>query len=321
MPLLVHNTPTDLVAGDPAEPVGLGLGTLIERFRRRWWISLAAFGGAILLAIVYLNIATYRYTAELIVSPAQNDGARVGGGFGALRELGALGGFALPMNQGALPMMQFTETLTSRETAEALAADQRLMRQTFGSQWDEASGQWREPPSLLRPVRQTVMGLVGAPSRVWAPPGPVEMQEYLRRNLNVEENPRTPFVAIRLSHPDPDFAVLIINRTTDITNEMLRQRALDRTSENIRYISSQLALVTLAEHRSALAEALSQQEKQRMFASSSAPFAAEPLGQTVASPRPTSPSPLQVLVVAVVLGGLAGFLVLLWPNRRPVTVA
>jgi uncharacterized protein involved in exopolysaccharide biosynthesis len=297
------------------EEVGLGFGTLLQRARQRWWVCLLAILATVSAAIFYLHVASYRYTAELTVGPAQNEGGR-SGGMGALRELGALGGISLPVSQGAIPMMQFIETLQSRETAEVLAKDQRFMRRLFRSQWDEASGQWKEPRTLFRSLSGAILSFIGAPRQPWAPPAAAQVQEFLEKRLKIEENPKTPFVVIRYSDTDPEFAILVLDRTTQITNASLRRRALARADENIRYLSAQLQTVMLAEHREALAQALGQQERQRMFASSSAPFAAEPLGQTTVSSRPTSPAPLQVMVLAIVIGAVLAFLVLLAPSFR-----
>lgn len=298
------------------EEVGLGFGTLLLRLRARWWICLLVGIASLAAAIVYLHVATYRYTAQVTVGPSQNEGGRSGGGLGSLRELGALGGISLPVSQGAVPMMQFIETLRSRETAEVLAKDEQFMRRLFSSQWDEASGQWKEPDSLVRSLSGAVLGFIGAPRQPWAPPGAPQVQEFLEKRIKIEENPKTPFVVIRYSDSAPEFAILVLDRITQITNASLRRRALARADENITYLSAQLQSVMLAEHREALAQALGQQERQRMFASSSAPYAADPLGQTTVSSRPTSPVPLQVMVLAVVIGAILAFLVLLLPDVR-----
>lgn len=298
------------------EEVGLGFGILLGRLRRRWWMCLLVMVVTLGAAVAYLHLATYRYTAELVVSPSQSEGARSGSGMGALRELGALGGISLPVGQGSLPMMQFMEMLRSRETAEVLARDPRIMLRVFGGEWNEATQQWEEPSSLLRSVSGAVRSLVGAPRPPWTPPGPAQLQEFLEKNIKIEENPKTPFVVVRYSDSDPEFAVLLLDRVTEVTNAILRRRALARADENIAYLSTQLQTVMLAEHRDALAQALGHQERQRMFASSSAPYAADPLGQTTVSSRPTSPAPLQILVLAVVIGGLLAFALLLVPERR-----
>jgi len=74
-------------------------------------------------------------------------------------------------------------------------------------------------------------------------------------------------------------------------------------------------MVTLAEHRVALAAALSEQEKTRMLAQSSAPFAAEPPSTASTLLRPTSPRPLVFLIVAVVLEFGLGILAALGVSR------
>ena len=95
---------------------------------------------------------------------------------------------------------------------------------------------------------------------------------------------------------------------------MLRERAIKRTTDYIAYLSSTLAKVTVAEHRMALVQALSEQEKAAMVAKSGAPFAAEVLEEPWAGSYPSVPQVFQTLTRWAFIGTLVGCLLalLLW---------
>src|SRR5215467_7994801 len=66
------------------------LGRLWSTISRRRRLVLGCAGMAGLAALIYLHIATYTYTATLIVSPVQSTSPSMGGGLGS--KLGKLGG-------------------------------------------------------------------------------------------------------------------------------------------------------------------------------------------------------------------------------------
>lgn len=86
----------------------------------------------------------------------------------------------------------------------------------------------------------------------------------------------------------------------------IRRRARDRASQYITYLSGQLQTARLVEHRSAIAQTLAEQERNRMMASSTLAYAAEPLDQVVTSLRPTEPRPALVLAIYLLVGTAIG---------------
>jgi uncharacterized protein involved in exopolysaccharide biosynthesis len=98
---------------------------------------------------------------------------------------------------------------------------------------------------------------------------------------------------------------------------MLRERAIKRTTDYIAYLSSTLSKVTVAEHRLALAQALSEQEKAAMVARSGASFAADILEAPWVASYPIFPRAFQTLALWTFVGSLlgSGLALLFWGVR------
>ncbi len=287
----------------PAAPE-IDLAAVMATLWSRRGVILACVVASFAVAVLYLHIATYKYTIDLKITPAQGGGNESAGS--RLGGLASLAGISLPKDQSVSPFQLYLESIQSEEVAARIAENPAIMRGMFATSWDAQKGRWREPQSALAPIKRAVKQTLGIPIYKWRAPGARDVLDYLQLNLTVVENPKKPVVVLRMQHPDPAFAVAVLNTLNRAANERVRERALVRSTANIAYLAQQLARVTLAEHREALAGALSDQEKQRMMANSGAPFAAEPVGEAVASSKPTKPQPVIVLVMSLFVGGLIG---------------
>lgn len=200
----------------------------------------------------------------------------------------------------------YTEGLRSRFAADALARDPVIMRSVFEEEWSARDNAFVEPSGPLKPVIAVLKAVFGIPTYPWRAPDADRLQAYLQSKIKIVQNPKSPVVTVIYSHPSASFAGYLLSSLNKAVDSDLRRRSLDRSSQSIAYLTQQLARVTLVEHREAVADALSDQEKQRMFASSTLPFAAEPFGGIVVSLRPTSPQPVVVLIAAGIAGIVAG---------------
>ncbi|MFN3591962.1 MAG: hypothetical protein ACK4TG_07215, partial [Thermaurantiacus sp.] len=158
-----------------------------------------------------------------------------------------------------------------------------------------------------------------APPQAFEPPGPERLQIYLRRNVVISPDRRRAVMTASMRHPDAEFARYVIQRVVQESDNFLRQKSLARSADYIDYLENRLKEVQIAEHRSALTQALSSYEMMRMMASSTVPFTAEPFGQVVTSLEPVSPRPNVVIGIGIFLGLVAfGAYVFLmeWVLRR-----
>lgn len=283
----------------------------IQLWHKRRIIVWSAVAGLI-AASLYLHVATYLYTAELTVLPVQSGGGGLASKLGSLSDIASLTGITLPQDQSSTQFQLYLEGVHTRTVADALAPRADLMKVLFKNQWDAKTNTWRRPEGILTPIKKALKFLLGVPDYPWQPPNGAQLQVYLEKEVTVTQVPQKPFVTIAYQNKDPAFAVKFLASLHEAVETRLRQKALSKSKQYIDYLTGKLRTVTVAEQRQAILNALNDQEKSMMAASSDAPFAAESFGAPSASFRPTSPVPIVVLAVGL-LGGTVlamGFILL-----------
>ena len=289
---------------------------LLTAILRRWYLVVLGALVGLAWGVQDLHSQSYRYAVQMTVSPAQRGtSSNVGGGLAALVNL------ALPSGENGSDFSLYLDLLKSRNVADELAKDQKLMHRLYAGNWDEATQTWKENPDTRRwPVAMKQLGdFLGYPSVPWHEPNGESLLGFISAIVTIEQDPRKPYMAkIGMEWGDKDFAMQFLTKLHRTADEMLRQRAIKRTTDYIAYLSSTLSKVTVAEHRLALAQALSEQEKAAMIAQSGAPFAAEVLEEPWANSNPSFPQAFQTLARWAFIGALAGsaLALLLWTIRR-----
>jgi hypothetical protein len=248
------------------------------------------------LAIAFLHLTQYRYRAELAVSPVdQQSSARPTGG---LSGLGSLVGIDIG-GQTNSSFLLYTEAAKSYPVAEMLSRDKRIMSTLFADSWDSKTNQWREPHSGLRSIKKSLVSLIGVPVQHWRAPNGVDLKKQIDARVSISDDKKRLTRVITFVHADPDFCVYFLARLNATTDQFLRQRSLNRSTQYIAYLQKRMDNIHIAELRQSLAEALSSYEKTHMMASSDAAFAAESFGNIWVSSKPVTPAPVVVLISAL----------------------
>jgi len=284
---------------------------LVELFAGLWKRRNVVFlftAAAALLAVVYLHLATYVYTAELKVVPIAGSSTNLTSKLGGLGNLAALTGVQLPQDSSGMQFRLYVEGLRSRFAADALAKNDDVMKVLYKTEWDEETKSWHESKSPIRYVAKAAKAILGVPDVPWQPPNGARIEKFLANKLDISEDPKKMVVTIQFEHSDPQFAVTLLAALNRAVDGELRRKAILRSSQNIDYLTRQLKTVTLAEQREAIIRSLGDQEKVAMMANSTASFAAETFGQPYVSYRPTSPKPGSVLMSAILVGIILGSL-------------
>ncbi len=281
------------------------IGDFLALLLRRWWLLALGLLSGLWLASVLLSSATVQYTSELKVSPVQ---AETGG---LARRLGGLASLAGAAGLGkadvATPFDLYLEAWFSPEVAQRLAEDPAVLRGAFWKEWQD--GRFVEPRSSIGDLVAGAKRLLGAPVVPWREPDAARLGEWLIDNVAINRSNRSAIVTISLEHPDPAFAEALLARLHREADAVVRAKTLDRTAGTIAYLERKLAEVQLAEHREALAQALGEQERNRMMASvRGVAFAAEQFGAPRTTSEPTAPRPLVAIVVGAGAGLLLGVL-------------
>lgn len=294
---------TRLAAPPAAAPASeFSMGDFAGILWRRWWLILIFTIGGLVAAVIYLNAATYKYTAVLRVGPVETDST------GLAKRLGGLASVAgiIPKRDQASPFDLYTEAMSSIEVARVLARRPALLRGAFANEWTAAG--WREPAGGVAGLVKSTKHLLGLPIVPWRAPDAARLGDWIETNLVITKSNTDPLVTIEIENADPKFAADFLNALDAAADRLIRERTLRRTGGTIGYLQRRLSGLLVAEHREALAQALGEQERARMMAAADVPFAADRFGDIKISNKPTSPRGILALAVGVILGMLLGVL-------------
>ena len=295
---------------EPAPGDSIDLFEFLRFVRRRlMWILGAALLG-VMLALVYLNIATPKYSATLRVSAASTGGG-LGGAMGQLGGIAAMAGLDFAQGSGAAasPFELYLDKLRSHANAKALARDPDVLRHIFYKEWNVEQRRWQEPDTLVRNLDNSLRRIAGQP-RDYRPPDADKLAEYLTDKVGVTAaKPKDPpLTTIYFEDRDPAFAATLLNRMHGFADDAVRRQALRRAVQNSRFLTGRLAMMQNVDQQRSLSEILLDQERQIMMASSSVSFAATPSQPAVTSPEPVRPKVPTTIIAGLLLGALFGLL-------------
>lgn len=290
-----------------AEGAGKLLRSLVRSLREGWRVPLGGCVGGLLLSVIALWAVPPEYTASMVVGPT----ARVGAAAMGARVPVLVGretalGVAEPGagDETLSDFGRYLELLNSIPVAERLMADPDLIRRLFPNRWDAESGRWRAPSGLLPWLKRLFLTLVGRED--WVEPDAERVSRAVHDRLLVETVRTGPMRRISLRHADRDFALRLLSTIAAATDAHLRTEAARRSAAQIAHVRTRLAGITVAEHRRALADLLSEQERVAMMIEVDLPFAADPIEPPAAARRPDWPNPAAVVPLSGLVGFIAG---------------
>jgi len=300
----------ETVSGD--EPVRSSRSSELVQFlrgaQRGKWVGAAVALLVIGATIIVFRATEFKYRATITIAPAQQES-------GLSRNLGglaSLAGVSLGRGQAVSPFALYLQMLHSRDIAAAVHRDHATMIRLFPGRWDKLAKQWHAPTGFVTNIARVAKAVVGNEEVGAAEPSVADVETLLDEKLSIVENRRDSLAEISFASADPKFAADFVRSISHTADELLRVRGLDRANRFGSYLRGQLGIVQIAELRSSLAEALAEQEKQRMMALSGLSFAAEPIGGIALSARANEPKPSLLLAcgafAAVMLGVLAAYL-------------
>jgi len=276
----------------------INLSDILKKLKSNIKVSLLILAFPFVLAVLYLQIVTDKYTAELKIVPTEGDGASLSSDIGGLA---SFAGINLKDSETVSNYRLYLDTLHSRRIAIELAKDQELMQTIFAEHWNEDMQKWQNPKnSFIYKIPAFVKKVLGIYNREWNVPSAWNLEEFLTDYVEISENPKEAVITILFMHEDPEFAKDFLIKLHSLSDNLIRNRTLERSKNHAEYLKKKLQTVSVAEHRQALTISLVEQERFIMLASSNKAFAAEALWGVKSSPEPTSPKPILVILFSLI---------------------
>ncbi len=290
----------------------VALRDVLALLRDGWRQIAAACAIFLLLGMLYLKVADRRYESMLAITPVSGS-AGLPSGIGGLA---SMAGIRVPGSDSQTQFELFLEGLTTRKSAERLVRRHpELLPQMFPGEWNADARRWEQPTGAVSNSLRAVKGVLGMDTSYRAPDG-ARVQQWLKREIAISKARDQRLTVVSLVSRDPEFGRTLLAALHLEGDNMLRERSVERANDYIAYLSGKLGEVSVADYRQTLVDALAEQEKTRMMASSDLPFAADPFGPPSTPDRPASPQPILAISIALGLGLVLGVLVVLMRGRR-----
>lgn len=268
---------------------------LLEYWRVLWGsrklILSVVFAAAILAAGISLLLPNI-YRAEVLLAPVSDESGKGGGlssALGSLGGLASLAGVSLPSGGS---VEENLAVLKSREFLWRFIKDEKLMPVLFEDDWDAEARKWKEDdpedqPSLWDAYRMfTEDGL-----------------------LSVSTDKDSGLVTVAVEWKDPELAAKWANSLVQRLNAFLRQRAIEESRANLKYLNKALKETQLEDVRKALFELISQEQKKAMLANTRVQYAFKVLDS--AQPPDKKAKPKRALIVILTVF-VVGFLAMIY---------
>jgi uncharacterized protein involved in exopolysaccharide biosynthesis len=261
---------------------------LLDLWRSRWAV-VAICALFVISAIVASRLLPKKYEAVLLLSPAV--GQSSAGGLGALSSavsqlggIASLAGLSVGANSGV--KAESLATLESETLTERYIQNNNLLPILYYSKWDAQRRQWKstEPGSI---------------PTLW------KGNRYFKGSVRtVVENPRTGLVTLTITWTDAKLAADWANGLVKMTNDYLREKAINESQRNIDYLSEQLAKTSVVEVRNSIYLLMESEIKKQMLARGNQEYALKVIDPAVPPEKAVSPRPILWPLAAFCVGML-----------------
>ena len=264
----------------------------------------------VFLAIYYLQFAEKKYTVEYSLKPVGE--TKNSPSFSGLGGFASLAGIQLPTSSGN-DFNIFKELITSAEVSEIIFENKKIIREIFRSEWDETLNNYSRPPRnkiqiFARDAKELLTGDIDVN---YIPPNPRRLIIFINKTIQINQDKETGFLKFTSQTSKPELMLSLIIEATKASDEIMRQRYVDFSTEPLAFYKDKLRTARSREHREALAELIGKEEQKLMFASRGKHFIAEPYINPTISLYPTAPKPTLMLAFSLVLGLLLGVAIVL----------
>lgn len=292
-----------LVSGEP----DISLTRLLRDLLASWYIIIAGVFFIVLLVSGYMWLVKPKYTAEIRVFPNSEIQEQLQFGAGGLTA--SLNPFRSSGVEEATVLERYIAAITSIGVAEKLMTMPEIVHTVFASQWDAAGQQWHPPGGLVASLKSVLRRAYGLPG--WESPDARDLSGYIDRNVlvtafTVKGSTKNIGYMLSYSSKDPVFAKRFLSQLHNEANLLVLQQERSRALERAAYLQERLEQARTKQVVETLSELLIENERKLMMMSIDDNFAAMPLEPVQVSKQPTSPKPLNLLFLAVVLGSVIG---------------
>lgn len=245
---------------------------------------------ALLLAILYLAVASTYYQVQIVVFPASDQSGSLASPASRLGSLGSLVGLSNSMDKEFLVNLSY---LKSRTFTVGFLESEGLVKVLAPDNWDALQKKWN--PSLPNAELRADEDSFSIFNRL--------------RTVSLDQD--SQIITISLTWKNAFTGAHILNTMIDKVNEDLRQRKIKETANSIKYLRAEMVKNNLAETRQVFSQLLETQIQSMMIANSRKEYAFRVIDPAVPTMTVAHPKKVTVIVMAILAGLLFGSAIIL----------
>jgi uncharacterized protein involved in exopolysaccharide biosynthesis len=250
------------------------------------------------LAAVLAFISPPKYRAQITVSPVEHESG--GGALGSLAAqyggLAAMAGITLGGGNGK---SETVAVLQSDLLTASYIKTQNLLPILYADKWDAEKKTWKVTDPKKIPT-------------IWK-----ACQDFKKKIRKVNEDRKSGLVVMDIVWKDPQLAAKWANDLVKVTNDYLRDKATREATRNITYLNEQARNSNIVEARKAIFSLMEDELNKEMLARGREEYAMKVIDPAVPPEKPASLSPIVMIILGAMLGGIAGALIVV--GRRIIT--
>lgn len=227
-----------------------------------------------------------KYEATVLLLPVSDmESPDRGGGIGsAISQLGGLASLAGLSSSGSSLKIEAVATLESEALTDRYISDNNLLPVLYRNRWDAAHMQWKSSDPKDIPT-------------LW------KANRYFRARIrSVVDNARTGLVVLTITWRDPRQAAKWANDLVRMTNEYLRNKAIDEAERNITFLQQEAKKSSVVSVQEAISNLTETQLKKVMLARSREQYALKVLDPATEAEKQSSPQPAIWIPAAFFIG-------------------
>jgi uncharacterized protein involved in exopolysaccharide biosynthesis len=263
---------------------GVSLREFLLFIWRSRWVALTAGMVCAIGAAVVAMVVTPEYTASVVLLPVNTRGGSVDLGASAseLGGLASLAGINLSgMNQEKTEALA---TLESEILTEQYIRQQNLLPVLFYRDWNATTRQWNTTDPDKMPT-------------LW------KANRRFKDIRSIVDDTKTGLVTLTIRWNNPELSAQWANGLVKLTNDYLRQRAIDQAERNITYLSAEVAKTNIVEVKSAIYTLMETEIKNEMIARGRDEYALRVIDPAVPPEKKSFPRPV-LWTAGAFLGGI-----------------
>jgi len=253
------------------------------------------------------------YESKALLAPKEDDktgglgniAQRYGGGLASLAGLSGLdlGGSKISKDLVAKEKIQSLDFYTRHLYESTLA---NLMAVSY---WDPVSQEVIYDPDLYNAKDAVWVREVDYPLKI--KPSAQEAHEHFLELLTLKEDAATGLLILKVKHESPIVAKDMIVAILNAVSEDLRSRDIKEAQESIEFLELQTTLTSLVSLDDIFSQLIEEQMKTIMLANVSKDYVFDVIDPPVVPERKVEPSRALICILASILGGMIGILIVL----------